>query len=169
MQLWKGHEVQAEVWKTGDRLTTETGEISAQSSFFVPNGQSFCLSNTEFSFSHVFCLQMIHWSMLILNDPLPKLWWWSTPDLPARKRRRYERVRRRSRLRGSFSLAGGCLSLMSFHNMHYKVKIDTGHFFIFSGTAKRDCYPRPEEDIVQFRGCLTTYCTHHPMSWAKDM
>ena len=60
------------------------------------------------------------------------------------------------------------LSLMSFHNMHYKVKIDTGHFFIFSGTAKRDCYPRPKEDIVQFRGCLTTYCTHHPISWAKD-
>ena len=57
---------------------------------------------------------------------------------------------------------------MSFHNMHYKVKIDTGHFFIFSGTAKRDCYPRPKEDIVQFRGCSTTYCTHHPISWAKD-
>ena len=57
---------------------------------------------------------------------------------------------------------------MSFHNMHYKVKIGTGHFFIFSGTAKRDCYPRPKEDIVQFRGCLTTYCTHHPISWAKD-
>ena len=88
--------------------------------------------------------------------------------MPARKRRRYERVRRRSRLRGSISLAGGIFTLMSFHNMHYKVKIGTGHFFIFSGTAKRDCYPRPKEDIVQFRGCLTTYCTHHPISWAKD-
>ena len=88
--------------------------------------------------------------------------------MPARKRRRYERVRRRSRLRGSISLAGGIFTLMSFHNMNYKVKIDTGHFFIFSGTAKRDCYPRPKEDIVQFRGCLTTYCTHHPISWAKD-
>ena len=61
IQLWKGHEVQAEVWKTGDRLTSETGEISAQTSFFVPNGQT---QNTPFP--HVFCPQMIHWSMLMI-------------------------------------------------------------------------------------------------------